>query len=58
MILDSSRWCARTFAAEHADILDVVRTAADLDAARKALYLFVTERQYLLSPAIHTISTT
>ena len=48
MILDSSRWCAHTFAAEHAGILDVVRTAPDLDAARKALYLFVTERQYLI----------
>ncbi|NLW80754.1 MAG: KamA family radical SAM protein [Desulfovibrionales bacterium] len=48
MNLDSSRWCARTFIAEHAGVFDVVRTAPDLDAARKALYLFVTERQYLI----------
>jgi lysine 2,3-aminomutase len=48
MILDSSRWCARTFTAEHAGILAVAEAAADLDAARKALYHFVTERQYLI----------
>lgn len=48
MNLNSPRWSARTFTAEHAAVLDVVGTAGDLDAARKALYHFVTERQYLI----------
>jgi len=49
MNLNSSKWCARTFRKDHGVVLSVVSGAADLDAARKSLYLYVTERQYLLN---------
>ena len=49
MNLDSSQWCARTFRKDHDAVLSVVSDAVDLDAARKSLYLYVTERQYLLN---------
>jgi lysine 2,3-aminomutase len=48
MALNSVRWCARAFAEEHDRVLAVLGSAVDLDAARKALYLYVTERQYLI----------
>ena len=46
MIMNSSRWCADVFREEHRRVLASVQNAADLDAARKALYHYVTERQY------------
>lgn len=46
MIANSSRWCAPVFREDHGRVLSVVRDAADLDAARKVLYHYVTERQY------------
>jgi lysine 2,3-aminomutase len=45
-MLNKARWCARAFRDDHASVLEVVRGAADLEAARKALFLHVTERQY------------
>lgn len=46
MIRNSSRWSAPIFKKDHERVLAIVRDAADLDVARKALYHYVTERQY------------
>jgi hypothetical protein len=46
MMLNTSRWHARAFRDDHKPLFDVVSGVADLDTARKALYLFVTDRQY------------
>ncbi|SFL70888.1 lysine 2,3-aminomutase [Desulfomicrobium norvegicum] len=46
MIMNSSRWCADVFREDHRRVLASVQNAADLDAARKAFYHYVTERQY------------
>jgi lysine 2,3-aminomutase len=58
MKLNMSRWCARAFRENHKPLLDVVSGAADLDTARKALYHFVTDRQYriFVDDPEHTVS--
>ena len=45
-MLNKLRWCARAFKEDHADVLEVVRSAADLEAARSALFHYVTECQF------------
>lgn len=55
---NTSRWCGRVFREDHKPLLDVVGGAADLDTARKALYRFITERQYriFVDDPEHTVS--
>ena len=45
-MLNKSRWCARAFREDHADVLEVVRGAPDLESARKALFHYVTDCQF------------